>query len=82
MFISVLVTLCHLVSPGIEGCVEEIITDSTRDETLTMQSCLMGEAYVTKWKLEHPTYTSDGWRLAKWGCRIGNKPSPDPKGRA
>lgn len=80
MFITVLATLCHLVA-GVDACVVETVTDNTLDNTLTMQSCMMGEAYVAKWISEHPLYHT-GWRLQKWSCRIGNKPSPDPEGKA
>lgn len=82
-FITVLATLCHLTAAGVEGCVQEIITDNTMDATVTMQSCMMGEAYIAKWMGEHPIYHPDkGWRLAKWGCRIGNKPAPAISGNA
>lgn len=73
-FITVFVTLCHLTAAGVEGCVDEIVTDNIRDDTVTMQSCLMGIPYIAKWKGEHPLYHD--WRVAKWGCRIGNKPGP------
>ena len=82
-FITVLATLCHLTAAGVEGCVDEIVTDNTLDETVTMQSCMMGQAYIAKWMGEHPVYRTDkGWRLAKWGCRIGNKPQPPLGGKA
>jgi hypothetical protein len=80
-FITVLATLCHLTAAGVEGCVEEIVTDNTLDDTLTMQSCMMGQAYIAKWMSEHPKFHTN-WRLAKWGCRIGNKPSPEVGGKA
>lgn len=82
-FITVLATLCHLTASGVEGCVQEIVTDNTMDATVTMQSCMMGEAYIAKWMSEHPIYhPAKGWRLAKWGCRIGNKPAPAIGGKA
>ena len=81
-FVTVLATLCHVVSGSVDACVEEIITDNTLDPTVTMQSCMMGEAYVAKWIGEHPVYHNNNWRLQKWSCRIGNKPNPDQGGKA
>ena len=80
MFITVLATLCHLVA-GVNACVEEIVTDNSIDQTLTMQSCMMGEAYVAKWISEHPLYHT-GYTLQKWSCRMGNKAAPPPEGKA
>jgi hypothetical protein len=68
MFISITALLCtaaHL-------CVEEIVTDSSIHEGLTMQSCLLGEAAVVDWMSKHPIY-SKGYTLQKWGCTLGNK---------
>lgn len=80
-FITVLATFCHLVTvPGPELCVEERITDNTLDDTVTMQSCMMGMAYVADWQAKSPLYHT--WRLANWKCRIGNKPMPDQGGKA
>jgi hypothetical protein len=67
---------------GVDACVEEIVTDNTLQEQLTMTECMVGLPAIVKWKSEHPLYHSDTWRVAKWGCRIGNKPSPPPEGRA
>jgi hypothetical protein len=80
MFITVFATVCHLVA-GVDACVEEIVTDNTLDNTLTMQSCMMGQANVVKWMTEHPIYHT-GYRLQNWKCRIGNKRSPEPEGKA
>ena len=79
MFITVLAVLCHLAG-SVDACVEEIVTDNTMDETLTMTGCMVGVPAVVKWKQEHPIYHS--WRLDKWRCRICNKPSPEPEGKA
>jgi hypothetical protein len=82
-FITVLATVCHVVAGNtVEACVEEIVVDNTLDPMVTMQSCMMGMSYVAKWMNEHPVYHTGNWRLHKWSCRIGNKPAPDPGGKA
>jgi hypothetical protein len=79
MFVTVTAVLCHLAAPTL--CVEEIVTDTNMDDTLTMQSCLMGQAYLAKYMAEHPIYRT-GYRLDRWRCTIGNREPPPPGGRA
>lgn len=79
-FLTVLVTMCHLVAGNINACVTEVVTDNTMDENLTMTACMVGLPSIVKWKEEHPVYRN--WTLAKWGCRIGNRAQPPMAGRA
>lgn len=79
MFITVAAVLCHLANPTL--CVEEIVTDSSMDETLTLQSCMIGEDKLVKFMEEHPIYRK-GYTLSRWKCTIGNKPPPLPGGKA
>jgi hypothetical protein len=68
MFVSVVAVLCSLSGPA---CVEEIVTDSSLDDSVTMQSCLMiGEAAIVKWMNEHPIYHAN-WRLDRFKCSPG-----------
>lgn len=73
MFITIAAVLC-----AANLCVEEIVTDSSMHEGLTMQSCMMGQPAVVKWMMEHPVY-SKGYRLDRWKCTIGNQ---KPLGKA
>lgn len=74
MFIAVIATFCHLVS-GVDLCENVTVTDSTVEE-LSMHDCY-AEDHIVKFMQEHPIYHS--WRLAKFGCTIGNKPPLDNK---
>ena len=80
MFITVFATLCHMVA-GVNACVQETVTDTNLDPNLTMQSCMMGVAYVVEWMQKHPVYHT-GYTIQKWSCTIGNKAPPAPDGRA
>jgi hypothetical protein len=63
MFVTLVAVLCH-VSPGPSGvCVEEIVTDSSKND-ISFQSCMIqGQSGVTKWMSEHPIYRADTYFL-------------------
>jgi hypothetical protein len=72
MFVTLVAVLCHLSSghPG-GGCVEEIVTDSSKSE-ISFQSCMIeGQIGVAKWMSEHPIYRSD-WTLQRYKCAPGH----------
>lgn len=79
MFVTVMAVLCHLSNPSL--CVTEIVTDTSMDDTLSLQSCMMGQPQVVRWMQEHPVY-SKGYTLSRWKCTIGNKPLPPQGGSA
>jgi hypothetical protein len=67
MVITIVAVLCQL---GTASCREEIVTDSTMDDSLTLQSCMLGQPAVVKWIGEHPVYHT-GYRLERWKCIPG-----------
>jgi hypothetical protein len=69
MFVTVVAVLC--LSTGL--CVEEIVTDSNLEPTLSFSSCLSGaQAPLAKWKGEHPVYRSAAYRIEKYRCVPGH----------
>lgn len=55
-----------------QNCAEEIVTDSSLDGTLTLQSCMIGrQAGIAKWKEEHPIYRSDAWHIERYKYAAG-----------
>lgn len=63
-----------------EQTVEEIVTDSSMDDNVDFNSCMiLGQVNVAKWKSEHPVYHSDRWRIARIKCVPG---SYEIRGRA
>jgi hypothetical protein len=68
MFVTIVAVLCRLAGPG---CVEEIVTDSSLDENVTMQTCVLGQAGVADWMSKHPLYRQ-GWRLDRYKCAPGH----------
>ena len=72
MFVTLVAVLCH-VSPGPSGvCVEEIVTDSSKSDISSFQSCtIQGQSGVTKWMSEHPIYRAD-WTLQRYKCAPGH----------
>lgn len=69
MFVTVVAVLCQLAGPL---CVEEIVTDSTMDEHVTFQNCMVGgQAPIAKWMSEHPLYHAK-WRLDRYKCAPGH----------
>lgn len=82
MFVSVIAVMCHLIPANAtiapdgdcsaeEARVEEIVTDSSMDDALTFQGCMIGQAQVAKWKSEHPIYARAGWRIGRVRCVPG-----------
>lgn len=82
MNLAVVAVLCHLVVPtptiapdgdctAEEVRVEEIVTSSDMDDTVTLQSCMMGWAAVADWKGKSPLYHSPRWRIARVKCAPG-----------
>lgn len=83
MFVSVVAVLCHLLTPTAtiaadrdctteEARVEEIVTDSDMDDTVTFQGCMVsGQIGVADWKGKHPIYSRRGWRVARLRCVPG-----------
>lgn len=67
MFITIAVVLCRLTGGP---CVEEIVTDSSLDESLTLQSCMLGQPALAKWMSEHPIYR-EGYRVDRIKCVPG-----------
>lgn len=76
MFITIAAVLCHLSGPAAGACVEEIVTDSNMDDSLTMQSCMIGQPAISHWMTTHPLYHS-GWRIERIKCVPGHY---EPKG--
>lgn len=69
MFTTIVAVLCTL-SSGM--CVEEIVTDSNMDPSVTMHGCQIGgQAGIAKWMGEHPLYHAK-WRLDRWKCVPGH----------
>jgi hypothetical protein len=78
MFITVSAILCHLIA-GQPVCIDEIVTDTNMEPSLTWQGCLMGQAPLAKWKSEHPIYRKEEWYIEKYRCTPGHY---EPAGRA
>lgn len=79
MFIAILATFCHMVGTDprtVEVCEQVTVTDSEQDDSLSMRDCHAQDHFV-KFMSEHPIYHT--WRLAKYGCTIGNKKPLDNK---
>jgi hypothetical protein len=79
MIVTVVAVLCRLVVPTAtlapdrdctaeEVRVEEIVTSSALDDTVTFQGCMMGQAAVVDWKGKSPLYHSSKWRVARVKC--------------
>jgi hypothetical protein len=70
VFVTVVAVLCHLTS---NACIEEIVTSSSLDDTVTRQSCMIGgQAGLAKWKGEHPVYRSEAWHIERYKCAPGH----------
>ena len=84
MFTTIVAVLCHLVpnAPAAypnancaanEVAVEEIVTDSAKDENVDMNSCMIqGQIGLANWKAHHPLYHGDQWRIATYKCVPGH----------
>jgi hypothetical protein len=83
MIVTVVAVLCRLVVPiatlapdrdctAEEVRVEEIVTSSDLDDTVTIQGCMTGQAAVVDWKGKSPLYHSDRWRIARVKCVPGH----------
>lgn len=91
MFVTVIAVMCKLIVtiPTIapdrdctaeEARVEEIVTDSSMDEKVDFNACLIhGQMGVANWKSKHPIYVKDGWRIGRIKCAPGQYV---PKGTA
>lgn len=88
MFTTVVVVLCKLVvahatiAPD-RDCTaeemrnEEIVTDSSMDDKVTFQSCMIhGQLGVAEWMGKHPTYARPGWRVGRVKCVPGRYTIP------
>ncbi|MGL9622897.1 hypothetical protein QRQ56_33470 [Bradyrhizobium sp. U531] len=70
MFVTIIAVLCQLTSAD---CIDEIVSSSALDSTLTFQSCIMnGQAGLAHWKEAHPIYRSDAWRIQRYKCVPGD----------
>ena len=70
MFVTVVAVLCHLSATN---CIEEIVTDSSIDNHITFQSCMVGgQAGLAQWKDRHPIYRSDDWQISRYKCVPGH----------
>jgi hypothetical protein len=84
MQVTVVAILCHLLTPAAtlapdrdctaeEVRVEEIVTDTDLDPSVTFQGCMIGgQAALAKWKGEHPIYSRAGWRVGRVLCVPGH----------
>jgi hypothetical protein len=84
MFVTVVAVVCKLMvaQPTIapdrdctaeEAKVEEIVTDSSMDDTVDFMSCqIRGQAGVADWKGKHPIYSKNTWRIARIKCAPGH----------
>jgi hypothetical protein len=85
MFVTVVAIMCQLAVPlatiapdrdctAEETRVEEIVTDTDRDpEHLDFMSCMIhGQLGVAQWKIKHPIYFKDRWRVARTKCVPGH----------
>lgn len=83
MIVTIAVVLCLRLAPGPlhldrdcapeEQTIEEIVTDSSLDEDVTFQSCMVsGQIGVAAWKASHPIYRADKWRIARIRCVPGH----------
>ena len=77
-FVTVIAVLCQIANPSM--CLEERVTDTAMDDTLSLQDCLLGPPKLAKWLSEHPSYQQ--YRLAGWKCQIGNREPPPAGGKA
>ncbi len=69
MFVTVVAVLCHLTS---SDCINEIVTSSAMDSSVTFQSCVLsGQAALARWKEEHPIYRSEAWHIERYKCVPG-----------
>ena len=59
-FVTVIAVLCQIANPSL--CLEERVTDTAMDDTLSLQDCLLGPPKLAKWLSEHPSYNSTGWQ--------------------
>jgi hypothetical protein len=82
MFVTVAVVMCKLLvisstlvpdtdCTNEEARVEEIVTDTDKDETLSLLTCSLGQSQVADWKEHHPIYHSNLWRVARIKCVLG-----------
>lgn len=84
MFVTVVAVMCKLLvaAPTVapdrdctaeETSIEEIVTDSSMDERIDFQSCMIhGQIGVADWKSKHPIYVKDSWRVARIKCAPGH----------
>jgi uncharacterized membrane protein len=69
MFMTIVALICHAaVSNGVDVCVEKVVVDSSTNDQLTMQSCMMGEPAVVDWL----NRTYPGYRIERWRCIPGH----------
>jgi hypothetical protein len=80
MFITLYAVMCLASATGVDSksCVREIVTDQYLTPEITMMECLGvgGQISATKFKVDHPLYQSEKWRLGGWACQFGNKRNP------
>lgn len=69
MLVTLVATLCTLANL----CVEEIVTDSNMEPSLSFQSCLSGaQAPLAAWKEGHPVYHGERYRIERYRCVPGH----------
>jgi hypothetical protein len=71
MFTTLVVVLCHLTGPAAGACFEKVVTNSDMDDSLSMQSCVMGQAALAKWMSESPLYHT-GYLIERIKCIPGH----------
>jgi hypothetical protein len=84
MFVTVVAVMCKLMVANAtlapdrectteEQAVEEIVTDTSMDERVDFQGCMIhGQIGVAEWKSKHPVYFKDAWRVARIKCAPGH----------
>jgi hypothetical protein len=82
MIVTVVAIMCKLVvaqativpdgdCTAEEARVEEIVTDTDKDDNLTWIGCHLGQAQIADWKGHHPIYHKDHWRIGRIKCVPG-----------
>lgn len=86
MVITALVLMCHVLGPTdsltpsnldthtAPKCEPVVVTDSDRTPGLTMLGCMVSQAAIAQWKMNHQLYKGDEWRIADVKCIASEQP--------
>ena len=84
MFVTVVAIMCQLMvenrtiaadreCTAEEQAIEEIVTDTEKDPRIDFMSCQIGHQIgVSDWKMHHPIYFKNSWRVARVRCAAGH----------